>query len=258
MIRVLVMIAVTGFLVSVVTLSTAAALGGPEAIARGAWSWSPGHGWAGRHGWDDDDSGPQASREIAWTGGDTLEVEVPAEIRYVQSAGPPKLTISGPRRAVEQVVVENGHIRFTEGRHRHRWGRLTIEMTAPDVKRFDLQGQDRLTIEGYDQDRLALDLTGSAEVTAAGRTKDLALDIAGSADADLSKLEAERAEVDISGSGEAIIAPRDRAKLDISGSGEVTLLTRPAQLEADVSGSGRVHQAEATPAQPAPPATAKR
>ena len=38
MIRVLVLIAVTGFLVSIVALTAAFALGGPEAIARGAWS----------------------------------------------------------------------------------------------------------------------------------------------------------------------------------------------------------------------------
>ena len=38
MIRVLVMIAVTGFLVSVVTLSTAVAIGGPELFTDSAWN----------------------------------------------------------------------------------------------------------------------------------------------------------------------------------------------------------------------------
>ena len=39
-----------------------------------------------RHGRDD--GGPQATRDLAWTGGDTLEVDVPADVDYTQAAGP--------------------------------------------------------------------------------------------------------------------------------------------------------------------------
>jgi len=61
MIRVLVMIAVTGFLVSVVTLSTAVAVGGPDILADTAWSrWGP---WSHSHwSFDDDDWGSRHHR----------------------------------------------------------------------------------------------------------------------------------------------------------------------------------------------------
>ena len=254
MIRVLVMIAVSGFVLCLATLTAATIIGGPEAITRAAWSWGTDHRWAVHDGdwdWDHDDrsdrwardGGPQTTRELAWTGGDTLEIDVPAEVHYTQAAGPPKLTISGLRRAVEHIEIENGHIRFDRDRNLRRYGsKLTIVMTAPNVTRFDLHGSSSLAIADYKQDRLRIDLSGNADVTAVGEVNVAELDISGSAEADLGKLKAKGAEVDIAGSGEATIAPTDWAKVDISGSGDVTLLTNPPKLESDISGSGSIHQ----------------
>jgi hypothetical protein len=260
MIRVLVMIAVAGFLLSAACLTGAVAIGGPDAIARGAWTWNDGHGWSHRH--DRDDGQPASTRDIPWTGGTTLDVEIPADIQYVQAAGPAKLTVVGSRRAVEAVSLKNGVLSFSHGRH--RWGPLTVTMQAPNINRFNLRGANKLTIDGYNQPSLALDLSGDADVAAKGQTKALDLDISGSAEADLSELKAASADVQISGSGEAKIAPTDSAKLSISGSGNVDLLTRPAHLDTDISGSGRVQQGgadEATPkpsAAPSPSPSAKK
>ena len=72
MIRVLVMIAVAGFFVSIVTLSTAVAIGGPEAIADNAWSWGRGH-W----GWTDD-----LAVAIQFTKDDAANTPLPANARW--------------------------------------------------------------------------------------------------------------------------------------------------------------------------------
>jgi hypothetical protein len=261
MIRVLVMIAVAGFVLSLATLTAATIIGGPEALSRVAWSWGANHKWAFHDGdwdwdrddhWDRGDSGPQTTRDLTWTGGDTLEIEVPAEVRYTQAAGPAKLTISGPRRAVDDVEIENGHIRFDHGRHHSRYGKLTIVMTAPNVTRFDVHGSSSLAIADYKQDRLRIDVAGNADVTATGEVNVMELDISGSGDADLGKLKAKGAEVDIAGSGEAIIAPTDWVKVDVSGSGDVTLLTHPPKLDSDISGSGSIHQEDGSSASPSP------
>ena len=264
MIRVLAMIAVTGFLVSIVTLSTAVAIGGPEALTDGAWGrWGPwasgnwsvdGNRW-GHHGfrWDGE-TGPQATREMAWTGGETLEVDVPADITYTQAPGPGKLIVTGPKRAVEALELNNGTLAFS-GRH-HGWSQISIVMTAPAVRRFDLRGSGDLAIVDYRQDKLSLDLSGSANVSAKGEARAVDLVVSGSADTDLSGLKVTDAQVEISGSGGATLAPTGKARLDISGSGEVTLLSHPASLESNVSGSGSIHQRDegAPPARPAPPA----
>lgn len=262
MIRVLVMIAVTGFLVSVVTLSSAIAIGGPELITDAArngwgnWAWDT-DDW-GHHGsrhWDRD-SGPEGSRELAWSGSDTLDIDVPAQITYTQAPGPGKLTISGSQRMLDNLVLEGGHLTLRHGRHRS--GDLTIVMTAPAVSRFNLNGSGELTIKDYKQDKLSLDVTGDTHVNVRGETKGLTLSISGSGETDLAELKVSDADVDIDGSGQATLAATGAVNVNISGSGEVSLLTHPSKLESNVSGSGSIHQSDGsavTPAAPTPPAT---
>ncbi len=244
MIRVLVMIAVAGFLVSATTLSVAVCITGPEAIAHGAWTWGPGGwgaGWRGAGVSWSHDAGPQASRTIAWNGADALSINLPAKVEYTQAAGAPKLVVSGPQDAVDDVQVEGGRIRF--GHDHNDDGRLTIVISAPSVTRFEMAGYGELAINDYRQDRLELEVPGAAAVTATGETKALELNIEGSGAADLSGMKAQSGKVDISGSGHASLAPTDAADVRISGSGDVTLLTHPAKLQTEISGSGRVRQA---------------
>jgi hypothetical protein len=267
MIRTLAIIALAGFVLSIASFAVAVAVGGPAAITDLAW----GNGWGpvrhGHFGPDDRDefaadagadATPTETRELAWTGSDRLEVEIPADVTYTQAPGPAKLVVTGPRRAIDDLVVEDGRISFEHSRrHRRNFGRaLTITLTAPDVQRFDLDGSGRLEIRDYRQDKLDVSLAGSGDITARGQAREVNLDIAGSGRADLGQIVAETAEVNIAGSGEATVAPTKRARLDVSGSGDVTLLTPPADLQSEVSGSGTIRQgaSASAAAQPAPPA----
>jgi len=255
MIRVLVIIAVTGFLVSVVCLTTAVGIVGPEAIANGAWSWRPGEGWNfGRDydGWgihyhhqndgDRDADETPTTRQMVWTGGDSIDIDLPADVKYTQEPGPAKLVITGPREAVGAIEIDGNRLRLSHGRHHD--ADFTIVMTAPSIKRFEMSGSGKLAIAGYKQDTLSLDLSGDADVMVTGEAKAIDLGISGSGSADLSEVKAKSAEVNIAGSGDATLAPSDAAKLDISGSGDVTLLTHPAKLESNITGSGGVRQEE--------------
>lgn len=259
MIRVLVMIAVAGFFVSVVSLSTAVAIGGPDLFTDSIWNrWaSDGHwnwdgDWSDRHAWrHGGGDGPQTTRDVAWNGGDTLAVDVPADVRYTQAPGAGKVTISGPEREVSDVVVEDGHIRFDHhGRH---WGDLTIVVSAPSVTHFDMNGDGTIAIDGYKQDRLSLDIAGSGNVSAKGETKGLELSIAGSGATDLTGLKVSDADVTVNGSGEATLGPTGVVNVDISGSGDVTLLNHISKLETNVSGSGSIHQKDGVTASAEPP-----
>jgi hypothetical protein len=265
MIRVLVMIAVAGFFVSLVTIASAVAIGGPAVLEQAAWN-----GWSGHWGHDGDWDGwrserregdgrhGEATRDLAWTGGDTLEIDVPADVHYTQ--GPDaKVTVSGPAREVALVELDGGRLTWRSSHHHSHWsfGALDVTITAPNVSRFELSGSGNLTIADYKQDKLEVRVSGNGDVDASGETSALTLDVSGSGDADLSRLKAKSAEVDINGSGDAKLAPADSAKVNISGSGDVTLLTHPAQLETHISGSGDLHQdgpSSQQTAQP-PPAT---
>jgi hypothetical protein len=272
MTRLLALIALVGFIVSVVSFGAAVALGG-NAIRHG---WAPPNGWNmhvrdrgdddfditfGDDDDDDRDAGERTTREMTWDGSDHLALGVSAELRYTQADGPPHLTISGPREVVQHVQISNGRIHYDDP-HTYWSRRLTITMSAPNVSRFDVNGSDRLIIENYRQDNLTIDSSGATDIQVRGQARTVSLDMSGSSDADLGQLRSEDANVDLSGSAEAIIAPTRSAIIDISGSGKVTLMTRPPTLRTDVSGSGRVitgdgveTAAPATNAAPAQPAT---
>ncbi len=265
MVRVLIMITVAGFVLSVAALAAAFAIGGPDAIARGGWNWADSDHWRGNHrGWEDDenvavaDQGPQTTRTLSWSGAARLDIDLAADVRYIQSTGPASVVVTGPQRLVDRVVVEGDSIRYQHGRHR-RHGRnpgLSIVVRAPNISSFDLSGRNTLAIEGYRQPTLRLDVSGRSEVTASGETDDVTLDLSGSGEVDLGALKTRSADVEISGSADASIAPTERAQLDISGSGDVRLLTRPKTLETDISGAGRVRQDAPQPAE-APAAAVK-
>ncbi|CAN7606161.1 DUF2807 domain-containing protein [Phenylobacterium sp. LjRoot219] len=244
MVRALIVIIIAGFLTSVACISAAVAIGGPEAMARGVWSW----GWDGV--WDDDhgphtwrssthDSGPQTQRDLPWSG-DRLEVNAPAEIDYVQAPGPAKLTIRAPAHTLNRVRVEGGRITLPNGGP--RGAKLHITLTAPAVTRFELNGADELSITGYQQDELTLVANGHAEIKAAGQTQTVRLSVSGHGEADLADLKTTGADINISGAGEATVGPTDWARVQISGLGEVDLLTRPKRLETQIAGAGRVRQ----------------
>ncbi|HEY2707722.1 MAG TPA: DUF2807 domain-containing protein [Caulobacteraceae bacterium] len=256
MIRNLFLIAGASFVLAVVCFGGAVALGGRD-LADHHWVFDR-HWWHG-HGvhWDFDDdhdrqavmAGPSTTREIAWNGGDSLDIDAPVDMQFTQAPGPGKLVITGPKDALDQVELSGSHLRMIDDGDLD--GRLTVVMTAPAVTRFSLSGDDSLSISNYDQDQLSIDLSGSGSATAKGKARAIKLDVSGNGDIDLAGLTADSADAEISGSGRAVIAPASAADLRISGSGEIELMTHPAKLNSDVSGSGRIVEGGAASA-PAP------
>lgn len=269
MIRVLAMIAVAGFLLSAVCISVAVAIGGPEVVANGSWAWNGPWSWVDHHHhWSSrSDGGSPSARdgrtlEAGWTA-DALELDLPAHVRFTQAPGPAKLVVTGPRDVIDNLKVHDGRIGL-DGMHSFDAGDVTVELTAPKVTRFTVNGEGEIEIAGYDQPDLQVTISGDGRVRAAGKAQTARLTISGSGEGDFGALAMDRAEVNISGSGAAKVGPKTSARLDISGSGDVTLLSHPRHLETHVSGNGTIDQDEdaapaaedqpQTPAKPAKPA----
>ncbi|ESQ92379.1 GIN domain-containing protein [Asticcacaulis benevestitus] len=258
MIRKLFLFSGGAFVLSLVCLAGAAALVSNEVGTKG-WNW----GWI-----QDGDTvrfrnGPSAkpepntSKTLAWSGGDLLAVDLPADVVYTQGPAA-SVTITGPQSLVDRIKLENGRLSIADGadhkesinftwgkdgfdaRTSHEGARITV--TAPAVKRFEMTGSGDLDLRGYDQPSIDINIAGSGSVHAVGRTQTLKLNVSGSGDADLAALQAKDADVSVSGSGGADVYATDKAKIDISGSGNVDLATKPAKVDTTISGSGTVDQ----------------
>lgn len=259
MIRTLFIIAGAALVLCLVTVGGALAIGGHDLQRHGwAWTFKDDNGESIRFervkGGGADDLGPLTTRTLIWTGGETLTVDSSIDVQYVQGDAN-TVVVTGPKGLTDRVRLVDGRLDLGDGDERVVFGwdngnfsarserdELKVVVTAPNVRRFVSNGSGDLNITGYDQPSLALDIAGSAEVTASGKTEALDLTINGSGDASLGDLMARDARVDISGSGDARIAATGDVKVAIAGSGDVALTTRPANLNSTVSGSGDVYQ----------------
>lgn len=246
MIRVLTMIAVAGFVLSVASLSAAVALGGPDVISRGSWGFVEGErnwGWHNGHGhggaWAKMDLGKPATRSLAWSGAKRLDIDLPADVRYIQQDGAATVELTGPEAALARVEINGDSIAYAHG---FDWNgpRLTIVIRAPDIHAFDISGRNTLKIEGYRQPSVDIEASGQSDVKAEGQADELTLDASGASHVDLAGLKARSAEAEVSGGADTTLAPTERAKLDVSGGAEVNLLTTPRSLETNISGGGRL------------------
>jgi len=258
MIRTITIITVAAFVLSLICLSVAVSMAGPDLISEGAWGGALTHfSWSGGHHSISFSSnlsnGDNSSREQTWTG-EALDVDVPADVRFTQTDGPAKLVIHGPKSAVDHLVVAGGRIGFD--RPMDDVDDLTLELSAPKITRFELNGSGKLDISGYRQDSLDLRINGDGDANVHGAARSVKLDLSGSGSADLGGLATEDAYVTISGSGQVRVGPKTSARLDISGSGGVTLLSHPKSLESHLTGSGSIDQQDGddTPARPEKPA----
>jgi hypothetical protein len=260
MIRTLITIAFASFILAVACLAGAAALGGRDIAENG---WTIPSEWQYRI--TDRSDGPRMervrpseriTREIPWTGGDLLVLDLPVDVTYVQG-DESRVVIEGPKDYAERITLEGGrfglsgdvHLDTSDVRIDLNGVRvldagegIRITVTAPKVSNFTVNGPGDLDIRDYDQPSLAVQVQGSGDVTGAGRSATLKLDIVGSGSIDLAGVEARDAEVTTSGSGDAAIAARGVVKVSVAGSGGVRLKAKPASLTSEISGSGDVDQ----------------
>lgn len=183
------------------------------------------------------------TREIPWDGSTSLSLGVNSVVRYVQAPGEGKIVARGPHRSVSTLVVDNGHI---HDQLMSTGATLELVVTAPAISRFELNGGSRLSIEGYDQRSLFVSTEGKANVDAAGRVEDVAVEMKGSGTVNLARLATINASVNIGGMTTVVVAPSTQANLNVRNYASVVLMSRPKELQKTLIDSGRVVDA-ATP-----------
>jgi hypothetical protein len=194
--------------------------------------------------------GPQSTRDLPWTGTETLHLDNSAAVvTYIQ--GPtPKFTVTGPADRIAALAISGDTVTGTD----IRWGfsdhndQIHMTVTGPNTHAFFLSGAEELTIQNYDQDTLDLHVSGAGSVKAQGKAKRTTVDMSGAGNLDMRQFPVDDATVDISGAGSATIDPHERASVSISGAGHVKLLTRPALLKCSISGIGSITSPRGTTA----------
>lgn len=226
-------IATFGLGIGVVSLALAYALGGRDLDRLLSVAQSCGDG--------DAKTGVASSeRRLPWTGGDTIDIALPATVHLRVGEGS-DVVVRGSPDTIAHVDVRGSRITLN-----CRWSAAArhVEITLPGraFRQIGLSGSGKVILENLDQPALALSISGSGSVRGQGTVDQLIVRLAGSGKARLADIAVKELKVDISGSGKVEAAPEDDADINISGSGDVRLLTRPARLRQHIAGSGRIRQ----------------
>jgi hypothetical protein len=179
-------------------------------------------------------------RHLAWPGGDTIGIAVPATIRYRGGSGS-DVVVRGPAHFLERVTLR-GHTVVLACHPIGSPPEIDITLPGAAFQRIDLSGSARLVMENLDQAELAVNVAGSGGVQMQGRLEQLKLSVAGSGQVRVADLDLQRLIVKLSGSGHVEASPREAANIEIAGSADVRLLIRPKSLYSRIAGSGRVSQ----------------
>ncbi len=207
---------------------------------------------------------PRAARSVALKVYGDLVIREGAEFR---------VQVSGEADLVDRAWAEtrNGRLELGLGRDVVEWlssgfamlgnRPLRWELTVPDLERIEVAGRARLDVLGVrgpslevrvagladgslldlEVDRFVVDVAGRAELRAAGRCSVAEVRVSGSAEVDLSELEAKEAEIRVSGHAEVRTRVRDRLEVRITGYGHVEYEGDPT-VDQRVSGGGGVRR----------------
>jgi hypothetical protein len=177
--------------------------------------------------------------EWAWDGSDGLGVGlVGAKVHYVPT-GPARIVITGPDEALAQVRVGQGQIRWCDDCRAIRG--LEVTVSGVPLRHVALSGADEsIQLGRLDQDQLHLSLAGTGEIDAGGRIDQLSISLAGSGNIRMDDAKVQRANINIAGSGDITVTPREEANVHVAGSGRIRMTAMPARLNQSITGSGGV------------------
>lgn len=179
------------------------------------------------------------SRIMDWNGGDSVSVEVPANIHYIAGEGD-RLVVKGDPMVLSHLRVRNGKIDLDCSLHNWRGQRVDITLPGRQFREYDIAGVADMDLNRIDQDSLKIAIAGKANVTANGKVDVLKLEIAGKGDARLKDLVAQNLDLDIAGRGDVDASPIENADISIAGSGDVSLYTEPRHISSSIMGRGNI------------------
>jgi hypothetical protein len=225
-------VGISGLVICVACLTTAAAIGGRELVHSNFGGIGEGERCA--FGLAD----KQGSRSMAWNGGDSVAIAIPAKVQYRRGTGD-QVVISGDSAILPHIRISDSTIKL-DCRWQDRGPGIEITLPGRPFRGFKLAGAGSLTLEDIDQPTLNLSIAGAGEIKANGKTDDLDLNMAGAGNAELGALSANRVQVRMAGANNAEVSPKDDLNVSIAGLGDVKLLTEPRKIESDIAGAGHI------------------
>lgn len=118
--------------------------------------------------------------------------------------------------------------------------RVAVGIALPRAPDIMVTGSGDVTMNGVDQDVLAITIHGSGDVSASGSVASFRASVMGSGDVDARSLASRSASLSVAGSGDIEAYVSHAVDAEVMGSGDITVHGNPGQRRKNVIGSGDV------------------
>jgi len=158
----------------------------------------------------------------------------------------PSLILEGDENILPVIRIERSGERLrVYADHSYRTEKaIAVALVLPALVRISADGSNSVTARGITAQQFAVRMSGSNNVSLAGRTDALSATLAGSGQLAAGDLDADRTTVTISGAGSGTVTARSRLTAEINGSGAIEVRGQPADRTVHVNGSGSVRYVE--------------
>ena len=121
---------------------------------------------------------------------------------------------------------------------------IKVEIEIPDISSINLMGESIATVSKINNERFDISISGSGELTTRGSTKNTTLIIDGSGTIHNRYLNAEKAILKILGAGDAEVYAKDKLDITIEGMGNITYYGSPETINRNIMGMGSIQPGE--------------
>lgn len=119
---------------------------------------------------------------------------------------------------------------------------IIVRVGAPALDKIDCSGASKMSIVNLDNTDFTANISGASAVSAAGKTKNLRVELSGASRIDAGQLAAEIVWVEGSGASKADVSVSEKLDADLSGASRVSYSGSPKDIRKDVSGASSVRQ----------------
>ena len=139
-----------------------------------------------------------------------------------------------------ETDVSDGVLHVGMKQNYHSQKLISVRIAVPDLNRITISGAGTARVTGVKNENFVINSTGAAKIEAKGETKAVEIRNSGAGLIDAHELRSSKAEVNLSGAGQAEVYASEQLDVTISGVGRVTYSGQPKVINKNISGIGTV------------------
>lgn len=117
---------------------------------------------------------------------------------------------------------------------------LELNVSVDNIEKISVDGASDVIISGVDNKGLIMDLDGSGDIKASGKTGEFVANIEGSIDLNAKELKSENVRISVNGVSDSIVYASKRLEVDINGVGDIYCYGDPEEILENISGVGEI------------------